>query len=58
MSAERGHAMTQTEFAAYLGLKVAQYNRYENQQQQPTLETAFRIARRLGVKVDDLFTAE
>lgn len=50
--------MNQTEFAAFLGVKVAQYNRWENQKQQPEIETAFRLAKIIGCKIDDLFETE
>jgi len=55
---KHGHDVSQTEFADYLGVKISQYNRYELQKQQPEIETAFRISRKLGCKVDDLFDYE
>lgn len=47
--------MNQTEFANYLGLQQAQYNRYERQVVQPTLETALRIANRIQQPIEDIF---
>ncbi|MBP2653370.1 MAG: hypothetical protein H6Q73_939 [Firmicutes bacterium] len=55
---KQGHDVPQTEFAEFLGVKLSQYNRYEMQKQQPEIETAFRISRKLGCKVDDLFDYE
>ena len=52
------YEMNQTEFAQILGVKVAQYNRWENQKQQPEIETAFKIANKIGCKIDDLFEFE
>jgi DNA-binding XRE family transcriptional regulator len=50
--------MNQTEFAEWLGVKLAQYNRWENQKQQPEINTSFRLAKKIGCKVDDLFDYE
>jgi DNA-binding XRE family transcriptional regulator len=47
--------MNQTEFAAFLGLEFHQYNRYERQAIQPTLEKALTIARRLNKPVEEIF---
>lgn len=47
--------MTQVEFAAHLGLTQYQYNRYELQRQQPTLEGALRIAQKLDMPVEHIF---
>lgn len=47
--------LNQIEFAEYLGLTQYQYNRYENQRQQPTLEGAIRIAQKLGMPVEHIF---
>ena len=46
---------TQKEFAEFLGVKQQMLSRWENQTQQPTLETAWRIKEKLGCHVDDLF---
>lgn len=47
--------MNQTEFAEFLGLSQHQYNRYELQRQQPTLEGALRIAEKLKMPVEQIF---
>lgn len=49
------HRMTQVEFAEFLGLSQYQYNRYENQARQPTLEIALHISRKIGRTVNDIF---
>lgn len=49
------HRMNQVEFAQHLGLSQYQYNRYENQKQQPTLEGALLLAEKLGVLVEQIF---
>lgn len=49
------HRMNQTEFAAFLGLSVHQYNRYEKGVRQPSLEIALQISERVGKRVDDIF---
>lgn len=48
------HEMNQKEFAAYLGIRYEQYNRYERQDRQPNLEIALRISEKLGVTVNDI----
>ena len=50
------YEMNQTEFARFLGVALPQYNRYENNQTQPTLIVALRISERLGVAVNEIFT--
>jgi len=45
----------QTEMAKLLNMNQQQYNRYENQQVQPDMETAFKIAKKLNRSVDDIF---
>ena len=47
--------MNQKEFAAILGINISQYNRYELNKKQPTLDVALKMARILGVYVDDIF---
>lgn len=49
------HRMNQTEFAVYLGLSVFQYNRYEKESRQPTLEIALRISEKVKRPVNDIF---
>lgn len=45
----------QLEMAAHLGLSQQQYNRYERQAVQPTLETAIKIAIKLNRSVEEIF---
>lgn len=52
------HEMNQSEFAKYLGLRQDQYNRYERQDRQPTLEQALKISKKLGISVNDIFYLE
>lgn len=47
--------MNQTEFAAFLGISHDQYNRYERNKRQPTLEIALKISDKLGRPVNDIF---
>ena len=49
------HEMNQTEFATYLGMTIGQYNQYETHRRQPTLETAWRISKKLNVTINELF---
>jgi len=49
------HKMNQLEFANYLGIGQSQYNRYELQQRQPTLEIALQIAEKIGRPVEHIF---
>jgi putative transcriptional regulator len=49
------HEMNQLEFAQYLGVNQSQYNRYERNTHQPTLEIALKISDKLGVNVNDIF---
>lgn len=45
----------QTEMAELLGIQQQQYNRYERQQIQPTLEIALKIAAKLNRSVESIF---
>ena len=47
--------MNQKEFAEFLGFNQNHYNRWENHRMQPTLEAAWIIAKKLEVKIEDLF---
>lgn len=44
----------QKDFAEYLGIRRVQYNKYENNKQQPTLEVLCKISKKLGVKLEDI----
>jgi putative transcriptional regulator len=52
------HEMNQAEFATFLGISPFQYNRYERNKSQPTLEIALRISAKLDVPVNDIFYIE
>ncbi len=45
----------QKEMADKLGLNQAQYNRYERQEMQPSIEIALKIAKMLNKSVEDIF---
>ena len=45
----------QADMARMLGISQYQYNRYERQRAQPTLEVALRIARKLNLPVEYIF---
>lgn len=47
--------MNQTEFASFLGVSQSQYNRWERQVWQPTLEMALIIAAKLNCTVEEVF---
>lgn len=49
------HRMNQIEFSAFLGIGQSQYNRYELQRNQPTLEVALEISEKLGQTVNHIF---
>ena len=46
--------MNQTEFAKFLDILPNQYNWYENQANQPNLQSAFRICHKLNIKMEEL----
>ncbi|MED4892918.1 MULTISPECIES: helix-turn-helix transcriptional regulator [Heyndrickxia] len=54
-SCRHQHEMSQKEFAEYIGVNQSQYNRYERNTHQPTLEIAIRISDKLGMTVNDIF---
>ncbi|MEY8001142.1 helix-turn-helix transcriptional regulator [Clostridium sp. Mt-5] len=45
----------QKDFAEFLGLDGNDYNRIENNKKQVTIETAFNISEKLGIKIEDIF---
>ena len=47
--------MNQKEFAYLLEVAPNQYNRYEKQHGQPTLELALRFAQKLKMPVEEIF---
>lgn len=48
----------QKEFADYIQVSQASYNKYENNSSQPGLEVLLRIAQKLNIKVDDIVYLE
>lgn len=49
------YMMKQKDFAEFLQISVFQYNRYENQAMQPTLEIALKISEILNKNVMEIF---
>ncbi|WP_186430868.1 helix-turn-helix transcriptional regulator [Clostridium sp. BSD9I1] len=49
---------TQKDFAEYLGIRRVQYNKYENNKEQPTLEVLYKISLKLNVKMEDIIYLE
>ncbi|MEH6992626.1 helix-turn-helix domain-containing protein [Neobacillus drentensis] len=49
------HRMNQTEFSEFLGISIYQYNRYEKEARQPTLEIALQISEKVKRPVNDIF---
>ena len=48
----------QKDFAEFLGISRPQYNKYENNKEQPSIDVFYKIANKLGMKVDDLIYYE
>ncbi|WP_055070686.1 helix-turn-helix domain-containing protein [Clostridium massiliamazoniense] len=48
----------QIEFAEFLGLNKTQYNKYENNMQQPSIEIFYKISKKLGISIDELIEFE
>lgn len=48
----------QKEFAEYIEVSQARYNKYENNSSQPGLEILLKMARKLNIKVDDIVYLE
>jgi transcriptional regulator with XRE-family HTH domain len=44
----------QKDFAEFLELSRPQYNKYENNVEQPSVEVLYRIARKLDIMMDDI----
>lgn len=44
----------QRDFAEYLDLNRTQYNKYENNMQQPSIEIFYKIAKKLEITIDQL----
>lgn len=54
----KDYLMNKKEFAQYLGISELQYGRYENSTNQPSLEIALIISKRLGKTVNDIWDIE
>ena len=48
----------QKDFADFLELSQYQYNRYERNERQPSLEIAIRISKKLNIDVREIFYLE
>lgn len=46
------------DFAEFLGINNQQYSRYEVNKSQPTLETAYKIAKKLNIPIEELILDE
>lgn len=46
------------DFADYLEINSQQYSRYESNKSQPTLETAYKIAKKLNIPIEELILSE
>ncbi|MDS1004748.1 helix-turn-helix domain-containing protein [Clostridium sporogenes] len=46
---------TAKEFACFLGIGKSNYSLIENNKKQVTLEQAFKIAKKLDMKLEDIF---
>lgn len=44
----------QKDFAEFLEISRPQYNKYENNKEQPSVEVLYRIAQKLNCKIEDL----
>ena len=44
----------QKDFAEYLELNKTQYNKYENNMQQPSIEIFYKISKKLEISIDEL----
>ncbi|MCS4455490.1 helix-turn-helix domain-containing protein [Clostridium botulinum] len=45
---------TQKEFAEFLGIRRVQYNKYENNKEQPALEALYKISLKLNIKMENI----
>lgn len=48
----------QKDFADYIGVSQASYNKWENNINQPGVETILQIAKKLNVKIEDIICLE
>jgi putative transcriptional regulator len=47
--------MNQKQFYAFLDINKDQYGRYERNEQQPSIEVAWKIAQKLNCHIEELF---
>jgi putative transcriptional regulator len=50
--------LSQTKFAMSLNINPGQYNKWENQKIQPSIESAWDICKKLNITLNDLFYDE
>lgn len=50
--------LSQSKFAMSLDINPGQYNRWENQNVQPSIESAWNICKKLNITLNDLFYEE
>lgn len=48
----------QKDFAEYIGVSQANYNKWENNSSQPGMETVLKIAEKLKIKLEDIVYLE
>lgn len=48
----------QKDFAEFLGISRPQYNKYENNREQPSIDIFYKISEKLNIKIDDLIYYE
>jgi transcriptional regulator with XRE-family HTH domain len=48
----------QKDFAEFLGIQRNQYNRYENNMIQPSVDILLEIAQKLGCRIEDIIFKE
>ena len=48
----------QKDFAEFLGISQAQYSKYENNKEQPSIQVFYKISQKLNISIDDLIENE
>lgn len=48
----------QKDFAEFLSVSQANYNKWENNSSQPGMETILKIAKKLNIKIEDIVYLE
>ena len=54
----REYMMSATDFSKMIGVKQSTYSQWENEQNNPTLEKAFEIARLLNKEINQIWHEE